>query len=270
MSMIQMLTSMSGRVVQIINIVNDTRDYVLNTSKVGNYIAGQMDVILIISAGIYIGSNTIGAGLIVDNSWHQHDTVTIINNGYILGKGGNGGSAGSTAPTSGGLALQVLRTVKITNNGIIGGGGGGGGGGAGNVVAFVFTKVTYYLYAGGGGGNAGAGYSTGGIGSSGYNSESGWGWGNYNISPTSGNTSTRLSSSATTSSGGVMGNNVYGNSYGSPGGLGGNLGAAGSDGSAVNGAGWYGRQLGAAPGACVSGNSYITWINTGTRYGTIG
>lgn len=78
-----------------------------------------------VAAGVYIYStNTSTAGLTIDGSWPGG--VSLINNGFIMGKGGKGGliSVGG----AGGTAISLGTNVSITNNNYIGGGGGGGGG----------------------------------------------------------------------------------------------------------------------------------------------
>ena len=78
---------------------------------------------------------------------------TIINQGYILGKGGVGGSPGNSG-SNGGIAIQIQASnVNINNQNtgyIYGGGGGGGGGNSG--------------HSGSGGGGGGAGGGNGGAG----------------------------------------------------------------------------------------------------------
>jgi hypothetical protein len=107
---------------------------------------------LTINSGVYIWSdNTSAAALNMGGTYPKG--LTIINNGYIIGKGGNGGSIMQTtagggydniiAPTVGGPAINLTGPVSIDNtNGYIGGGGGGGAGAAPNI---------------GGGGGAGGG-----------------------------------------------------------------------------------------------------------------
>lgn len=66
-------------------------------------------------------------------------TVTLINNGQIVGAGGAGGSGGNGGGggnpnlcgrpgAGGGIAVRLTVPTTITNNGLIAGGGGGGGG----------------------------------------------------------------------------------------------------------------------------------------------
>jgi hypothetical protein len=100
-------------------------------------------------------------------------TVNLINNGYILGRGGDGADgAGSSYPGSGETILSssvagngggavlgpgLSRTFNVTNtNGHIWGGGGGGGAGGVNVT---MTGSGGTANAGGGGGGAGGGNS---------------------------------------------------------------------------------------------------------------
>ena len=97
---------------------------------------------LVINSGVYVYSTSVSnAALIVDTS-----NITITNNGYIIGKGGEGGMAlsnhgnGNGNGESGGPAIQITQSgCSLTNTGTVGGGGGGGshsrygsgGGGAG-------------------------------------------------------------------------------------------------------------------------------------------
>lgn len=85
-----------------------------------------------------IGASSPGAmALTVPSDFSAGDNINVVNNGSILGRGGNGGNAGDGANNGGnggtvnGAAMFVRHPVRISNNGIIAGGGGGGGGGAG-------------------------------------------------------------------------------------------------------------------------------------------
>ena len=87
--------------------------------------------------------NTSVAALTIDVN-----NVTIINNGNIMGRGGNGGGSSGG---DGGPAINVTATgvtINNTSTGFIGGGGGGGGRGIVNINRGQF---------GGGGGGAGGG-----------------------------------------------------------------------------------------------------------------
>ena len=105
-----------------------------------------------IPVDVWIWSNNTGvAALIVDTP-----NATVINNGYIIGKGGNGGFSG--AGQAGGPAISVTTSgVSITNASgayIAGGGGGGGSGKEG-------SDSDRAGGGGGAGGGAGGGYGGG-------------------------------------------------------------------------------------------------------------
>jgi hypothetical protein len=95
---------------------------------------------LTIASGVYVWSdNTSVAALNMGGSYPNGLVIT--NNGFIMGKGGNGanatwltGSEGlstvSVNGSPGGPAINLTGPVTINNtNGYIGGGGGGGGAG---------------------------------------------------------------------------------------------------------------------------------------------
>ncbi len=91
---------------------------------------------IVIPAPITLGSNnTAEYGLEVDSG--GAGTITITNNGTILGAGGAGGSAGSanggtgSNGSAGGDAMKFAVDTTLVNNGSIRGGGGGGAGGGG-------------------------------------------------------------------------------------------------------------------------------------------
>jgi hypothetical protein len=110
---------------------------------------GASRVTYSIDPGVYVWSdNTAWAGL--DTGGPFPAGLTIINNGYIIGKGGKGGSAVVNQPglaygNPGGAAIMVSSPgVSIINNGYIAGGGGGGAGDG-------------YVFGAAGGGGAGGG-----------------------------------------------------------------------------------------------------------------
>jgi hypothetical protein len=119
------------------------------------YKTGISNITITVNAGVNVYSTSLTAPALVIYGANTGDTVTLINNGNIIGYGGNGGflgSAGSGLPytfpaIAGGPALSTLSNVTVVNNGNIGGGGGGGGGGF-----LVFNGPSF-----GGGGGAGGG-----------------------------------------------------------------------------------------------------------------
>lgn len=244
--------TVGGRLVANITISSNTTNYTLGTSKVTGYKAGKTDVTLTINSGVTVYSTSTGSyAFTVDNSWTTGDTVTVVNNGTILGKGGAGGNGGSgsggTGSTGsvGGPALYVQRATSINNASgrVAGGGGGGGGGGA------AWTPIGDSNAPGGsGGGGIGNGSPNGTLSSGG----SGSGGGSFSF---------EFKGSTVDGTGGTGGS---GGTYGSSGSSGGS-GSTGNPGR-VN---TYGGGSGGAAGAAVAGNSNITWINTGTRNGSI-
>lgn len=200
---------------------------------------GADPVVATVSTGTVLqgnpGAANTGAGgdaLIINGSFPAG--VSLINNGTIIGGGGGGGYAprGGTGQAGGpgGRGIVVSVAVSITNNNIIGGGGGGGGGGG----SYGAGGVVYYPGSGGGGAPYGIGGSGDGL-----------------LGP---------GQTATFTTGGASGPYDYGR-----GGTGGTYGVNGEAGENQNTSG----GAGGAAGAAVTGNSYVTWLATGTRYGAL-
>lgn len=245
-----------------------------------------------INSGVIVGASSTGVyAFDTGVTFPGGTTLSIINNGSILGAGGTGGGAGNVGST-GGTALLAQFALSITNNGTVGGGGGGGGAGGGwyvtanttyhpEVAATPYTAAqpAYWdgsstAYAGGSGGGGGAGIAQGppgaAYGNSSPGAEAGAGNGAYGTSGAGGG-------------GGGPGyaytasNGYYG--YGGVGGAGGGLGAAGGGGSSTAGQGggypvigygvWYNAAAGGAAGSCTGGNSNITWVAAGSRFGAL-
>ena len=199
------------------------------------------------------------AALTIDGSWPGG--VTLINNGSITGRGGNGnnGNVGPyVAAQAGGRALSVSVAVTIDNQGTIAGGGGGGGNSstANYCRDCQMGEDSGCATVGGNGGGGGRSNTS-------YNSTGGTGGTSSGVTGNSG-------AAGTSAAAGAGGAQKCSSSCGSctcsvcnqPGGAGGDWGAAGSYGQNAN---WYGG----AAGQAVNGNSNITWTNTGTRLGTI-
>ena len=232
-----------------------------------------------INSGVTITGSTANnstPALHINGSWPNG--VTLINNGLIIGRGGNGGNGGGfTSDTNitsagngvgGGRALRVDVPASINNQGTIAGGGGGGGGGQGlRVFTEPSSKSPGSLFprggGGGGGGRSSLSGSSGGSGGAAVTSSGGTGF----TGVAGGNGS--LSSAGSGGGGGASGGNSAGT-----GGNGGNRGAAGGRGGAANPRvslvdSTTNRGNGGAAGQAVLGNSNITWISTGTRLGPI-
>jgi len=239
---------------------------------VSNYISSGET--LQINSGVYIWSDsTSTAGMTINIP------CTIINNGYIIGRGGNGFNL---TDNNGGPAINVTSSgVTIINNSgafIAGGGGGGGrgrngvgGGGAGGGSG------------GAGGGTAGAGGSIGNSGSNGSGTGSGFGGG-----AGGGGSATTFAGTGAGGGGGriLPGTGGAGGSNSGPGGAGGSGGNPGSNASNVGGdmggggggggwgapggVGYYptsSANPGGSGGAAITGTSR-TLTNNGTIYGS--
>jgi predicted ATP-grasp superfamily ATP-dependent carboligase len=86
----------SNRVTASATISSDTANYTVNTAKATGYVAGGTDFTLTINSGVFVSSGSTGSyAMTVDTSWAAGDTVTIVNNGTIVGRGGDGGNGGS-------------------------------------------------------------------------------------------------------------------------------------------------------------------------------
>jgi hypothetical protein len=216
-------------------IASHTQNYNLSTAAVAAGWNGTDPLLatVTVNTGIVVGSSSTGAYAFTIPSLPAGSEVTIINNGYIVGKGGVGGSGTPThtAGAAGGPALSVAYATTINNgSGVVGGGGGGGG--AGDLIPFVPDEEPGHPAGFGGGG---AGYDIGANGSPGFGT-----------------------AATTTTGGGAFSADPSGNQ----GGAGGNLGAAGAAGDST---------AGGAAGAATSGNSFITWASgLANVYGALG
>ena len=208
----------------------DTSNYVLRAAA----IAAGWDGVVPLDAEV-----TVGSGIVLSaNSTSQY--------GFDTGSG-----------------FPVGTTLKLIMPGYVCGMGGAGdsgssGGSAGGPALRAQYAITIDasggVIAGGGGGGGGAGGGGGG-GRSGRTSSAGGGGGAAAGTFSSGGKGggTYAGNGGTTGPGGD-GDIYYGGGGGGWGAKGGNGGLGGNGGSG---------------GAAVVGNSYITWINTGTRYGDI-
>jgi len=263
----------------------------------------QSYVTFIIENGVYIWSDNISLPALTSGGPFPNG-LTIVNKGYIMGKGGAGGGP-AAAGESGGPAISITTNVIIDNtyaSAYIGGGGGGGGSGG----------YGAYNYAGGGGG-AGGGVGGAGFGSTTYAGGSGGAIGQVGANGVNGQSTIRAQQSYGGGAGGGGGyqrvggggggrifpgtsgaggyeyapvsaptkytyagkggaSNLPGeNSYLVNGGTSGYLSAGGGGGWGA--AGGQGVAAGGAGGKAVETNSYtVTWVNNNTTrvYGSVG
>lgn len=269
----------SNRVSLSYTFASNTANASLNLSGIGGYVAGKSDITVTVNSGIYLYATTTGNYGLNITGGTTGDTLTIVNNGYIMGAGGVGGSPTYINGLAGGPALNIPINATINNtNGsaYIGGGGGGG----------AWSEYGCDAYGGGGGaggGNGGwyaGGYggAGGGIGASGATASVGYGGGGGGrIFPgtTSGFSAYGAGGQAggggaNNNSGGGLGggsNNAGGNanySYGCGGG--GGWGAKGGNGGSVH------NYVGASGGKAVNLNGKtVTWTsgNTSRVWGAV-
>lgn len=246
-------------------ITANTQNYDVFTQASADpgYAAGGTDVIVTISPGVFVGSASTGSyALSVPSSFTAGDSVTIVNNGVVIGRGGNGGSSPiSTAPGgaggTGGNAVYVNFPTTITNNGTLAGGGGGGGsGGSRPLINSGGPDDPETISLGGGGGGGGAG-SPGGSGGPGTAANAATKTPRPGSSGASGNTSSG-------GGGGAGGSDL---SSAGPGGPGGGRGANGSSGTPSGPVGAGGG--GGTRGFYLVGNPLVTFPATGTRQGQV-
>jgi len=223
---------------------------------------------IVLAGSLITGSTTSTYALTNPNTWPSDCTLvlTIEVGAVVAGLGGIGGNgskvfAGSgVSPTDGqkgGNGLLILSDISINNLGIIASGGGGGGGGG---IVTTAPPFSYAITSGGGGGGASPkgtanNYGIGGDYPSQPNSENG------------------QNGTDTTGGNGGLARHEDGTLVtGSKGGKGGDLGQYGEDGYYDTSAstGVVIKGVGGSPGDyAINGHSYITWIATGTRHGSI-
>ena len=284
---------------------SNTADASLNVTSIGGYVAGSTDVTVTVNSGIYLWASSTGNAGLTLTGGTSGDTLTIVNNGYIMGCGGVG-TGFTTAnvniyPGIGGTALSLGFNATINNtNGsaYIGGGGGGGGGtdgtagseagggGAGGGVGGV-----YQAQAGGTGGSIGG---SGGNGSASAGAASGGGGGR--VFPGTGGAGgvgstnkTAYAGSGGTAGGGGASYANAGSSTAGNGGSGSSAGVAGvvnmGTGNAGGGGGGWGASggtgrnnitsttyPGASGGKAVALNGYsVSWVSGDTTrvYGAV-
>ena len=231
----------------------------LATWALANGWPGEFPAIITINSGVYIWSNNTSTAALTTGVFPRG--LTIINNGYIMGRGGDGGDGNSGPPSAGsngGNAISLGCNVTLNMAGttsFIGGGGGGGagsgwgagGGGAGGGIG----GYSYYsgTQIGGAGGAIGASGADGTERWSEYNQR-----GKGGSAGGGGGNGKDLKGTDNSGAGGGGGRIFPGTTIASAGGDGGGAGVAGGDGSGRGGGG--GGGWGAAGGASTA-NGYL-------------
>jgi hypothetical protein len=140
----------SNRVSISYTFSSNTANASLNVSSISGYVSGKSNITVTVNSGVYLYATSTGSYGLNLTGGTTGDTVTLVNNGYIMGQGGQGAGGGQGfGGSAGGPALNVGIGVNLTltNNSYIGGGGGGGG--------TYHNPSNQYTYAGGGGGAGG-------------------------------------------------------------------------------------------------------------------
>jgi hypothetical protein len=200
----------------------------------------ENDYLLVTNNSIISSNTTSSAALTVSGSFPNG--VALVNHGTIVGMGGRGGDKASVGQPGGG-ALAVSSSVTLRNQGTIAGGGGGGG------SSGDFGWCGVILTTAGGGGASGLTQSLGGAGN-------GVRTGDGNPSSLSGSLYSVPGAGKQDGACGVLNNSS---------GAGGTWGQPGETTNYYHVAGY----AGGAAGNAVTGNSNITWLNAGDRYGPI-
>ena len=156
-------------------VLNTTNNYNLGTSFYNLYpsapTTSPVCVVCLIDPGVEISSPSTATPAFTTGTLPAGSLVAIVNEGNILGRGGDGGDAFDPAlgltgeGEDGGVAVNLTLNADIVNNFNIYGGGGGGGSMAfsistGNLIPPPAPAFGFFIGAGGGGGaNLGEGGS---------------------------------------------------------------------------------------------------------------
>lgn len=134
---------------QTVTLNSNEQQMNLRTKAVALGWNGSSALIFVINTGKYVWSDNVTVAALTTGT-NFPSGLTIVNKGYIMGRGGNANHS-SGAGQAGGPAIELNVPVTIDNsNGYIGGGGGGGatvygGGGAGggkNLHTETYTAAT--------------------------------------------------------------------------------------------------------------------------------
>ena len=243
-------------------ISSDTKNANLYTLAINAGWDGVIPVRATIASGYYLWSNSTGSPALVIPSNFSAGLV-LVNNGFIMGRGGNGGASGGSGGSGGPAIHNQSTNVNIVNQsgGYIGGGGGGGGagggsggtgyragttdpGGAGGAIGAVGSKGSPDTISGAGGGSgSGAGFGPGA--------------GGGRIMPGTGGAG--YAGAGSGGSAGSAGTNGPPGEWAGGGGGGGGWGASGGSGNGSGGAG----------GAAIYGTATTRSITGGAIYGSV-
>ena len=277
-----------------VDIAVDTWDLDLKAAHDEHYSPARSgDVVIVtIKAGVLVSASTTSLYAITNpNTWAAGVIIRLVieSGAIVAGRGGDGGRGGYAYTVwseaneytiiyyddgedgeKGGSALHAQYPLSIENNGSIFVGGGGGGGSGGLIT---FSLAGWRSLSGSGGGGAwplGSGGLWGRIDSTGTLSADYVDYRGNNMYVGNSGQDASLSTFGTGGASRDIGGSIIG-----AGGTGGDY-DTGSGGSGANS--WSGAfqvypgnagNGGDAGDYAINGNSYITWVATGTRYGAI-
>jgi hypothetical protein len=82
----------SNRVAISSTFTANTANASLSLSSIGGYVAGKSDITITINSGVYLYATAVGNYGLNLTGGTAGDTLTIVNNGFIMGQGGAGGA----------------------------------------------------------------------------------------------------------------------------------------------------------------------------------
>lgn len=218
-----------------LTITSNVNDLNLKTLAISNGWDGvtPFSLTVTINAGVTVSSTSATTPALKTDTFPTGTIVKLVNKGSILGKGGNGGAFNSGVGQAGGIGVLVQYSVTIDNQGTINGGSGGNGG---NGASYTVVESGAKTYCPQEGGTTAPSYYCG-----------------------------LTANGAAGANGGSLG--VAGATGATGGGGGGNI-SIGCPPARPYCSGATGGAGGAA-GAYISGNSFVTWLTTGTRNGLV-
>ena len=106
-------TGGGGRATATYTYSANTANASLNITSLAGYSAGSTDVTITVNSGVYLYSTSTGNAGLTLTGGSTGDTITLVNNGYIMGQGGKGGT--NDVGLIGGTALSLGFNTTINN-----------------------------------------------------------------------------------------------------------------------------------------------------------
>ena len=163
------MNNLRGKTYFAATIAAPVQNYNLRASMIAAGYPGSGGFVanVTINSGVYVWSDSTAIAAF-DTGALSGGSITVTNNGNIMGKGGEGGVPNATPAAAiasvpqpvtygfpggaGGVAINLQHPMTLTNNSNIGGGGGGGGSGGAD-----FSNTVTSIAGGGGGAGGGRG-----------------------------------------------------------------------------------------------------------------